>query len=238
MQLSDGLAAAHEHGVVHRDLKPGNLRLASDGRLKILDFGLAKLRQPLAESTAAETTLQTQAISGTFAYMAPEQLMGEELDARTDIHGAGLVLYEMATGQRPFAEVQSGQLIGAILRRPPVEPRTLNPKISSELERIIGKCLEKDPDNRYQTAHELAIHLKRVARGDAPLPAPVPSLRFVSDFVFRGASRRHRGLAGCARDPAPHRGPGGRGLAADHWPAGPRRASHNRERLRRSHRFQ
>lgn len=132
MQLSDGLAAAHEHGVVHRDLKPGNLRLASDGRLKILDFGLAKLRQPLAESAAAETTLQTQAISGTFAYMAPEQLMGEELDARTDIHGAGLVLYEMATGQRPFAEVQSGQLIGAILRRPPAKPRTLNPKLSPE----------------------------------------------------------------------------------------------------------
>jgi len=162
MQLSDGLAAAHEHGVVHRDLKPGNLRLASDGRLKILDFGLAKLRQSLTESAPAETTLQTQAISGTFAYIAPEQLMGEELDARTDIHGAGLVLYEMATGQRAFAEVQSGQLIGAILRRSPAKPRTLNPRVSSELERIIGKCLEKDPQNRYQTAKELAVDLSRL----------------------------------------------------------------------------
>ncbi|MBZ5541260.1 MAG: tetratricopeptide repeat protein [Acidobacteriia bacterium] len=170
MQLSDGLAAAHEHGVVHRDLKPGNLRLASDGRLKILDFGLAKLRQPLAESAAAETTLQTQAISGTFAYMAPEQLMGEELDARTDIHGAGLVLYEMATGQRPFAEVQSGQLIGAILRRPPAKPRTLNPKLSPELERIIGKCLEKDPEDRYQSAKELAADLSRLGRDKRPVP--------------------------------------------------------------------
>ena len=170
MQLSDGLAAAHEHGVVHRDLKPGNLRLASDGRLKILDFGLAKLRQPLAESAAAETTLQTQAISGTFAYMAPEQLMGEELDARTDIHGAGLVLYEMATGQRPFAEVQSGQLIGAIWRRPPAKPRTLNPKLSPELERIIGKCLEKDPEDRYQSAKELAADLSRLGRDKRPVP--------------------------------------------------------------------
>ena len=171
IQLSDGLAAAHEHGVVHRDLKPGNLRLTSDGRLKILDFGLAKLRQPLAESSAAETTLRTQAISGTFAYMAPEQLMGEELDARTDIHGAGLVLYEMATGQRPFAEVQSGQLIGAILRRPPIEPRALNPKISLELERTISKCLEKEPGNRYQSAKELAVNLGQFKQGNCSEPA-------------------------------------------------------------------
>jgi serine/threonine-protein kinase len=166
MQLSDGLAAAHEHGVVHRDLKPGNLRLTSDGRLKILDFGLAKLRQPLAERAIAETTLQTQSISGTLAYMAPEQLMGEEVDTRTDIHGAGLVLYEMATGQRPFADVQSGQLIGAMLRRPPAKLRTLNPRVSPELERAIGKCLEKDPENRYQSAKELAVDLQRLSRNE------------------------------------------------------------------------
>jgi tetratricopeptide (TPR) repeat protein/TolB-like protein/tRNA A-37 threonylcarbamoyl transferase component Bud32 len=158
-QLSDGLAAAHERGVVHRDLKPGNLRLTGDGRLKILDFGLAKLRQPVAEDADPETTLQSQAISGTLAYMAPEQLMGEELDARTDIHGAGLVLYEMATGQRPFAEVQSGHLIGAILRRPPAKLRTMNPKVSAGLERIVGKCLEKEAVNRYQSAKELAADL-------------------------------------------------------------------------------
>src|SRR5512137_2182625 len=191
MQLSDGLAAAHEHGVVHRDLKPGNLRLASDGRLKILDFGLAKLRQPLAESAAAETTLHTQAISGTFAYMAPEQLLGEELDTRTDIHGAGLVLYEMATGQRPFAEVQSGQLIGAILRHPPAKPRTLNPKVSTELEQIIGKCLEKDPENRYQSAKELAVDL----RGLGPDKRSVPTAgraHIVDRLSFARLSRRAR----------------------------------------------
>jgi serine/threonine protein kinase/Flp pilus assembly protein TadD len=163
IQLSEGLAAAHELGVVHRDLKPGNLRVTGDGRLKILDFGLARLRQPLADNSVAETTLQSQAISGTFAYMAPEQLMGEELDARTDIHGAGLVLYEMATGQRPFAEVKSGSLIGAILRRPPSKPRGLNPKISLQLERIIEKCLEKASENRYQSAKELARDLSHLS---------------------------------------------------------------------------
>ncbi len=174
IQLSDGLAAAHEHGVVHRDLKPGNLQLTSDGRLKILDFGLAKLRQPLVESAETESSLQTHSILGTLPYMAPEQLSGEEVDARTDIHGAGLVLYEMATGQRPFAEVQSGQLIGAILRRPPIEPRTLNPKVSPELERIIGKCLEKAPETRYQSARELAIDLRRLLSPSAVQVAEVP----------------------------------------------------------------
>jgi len=162
MQLSDGLAAAHEQGVVHRDLKPGNLRLTSDGRLKILDFGIAKLWRPLTETAITESSLQTHSISGTLPYMAPEQLLGEEVDARTDIHGAGFVLYEMATGQRPFAEVQSGQLIGSLMRKAPIPPTTLNPKVSAELERIIGKCVEKDPENRYQSAKELAIDLRRL----------------------------------------------------------------------------
>jgi eukaryotic-like serine/threonine-protein kinase len=165
IQLSDGLAAAHEHGIVHRDLKPGNLRLTSDGRLKILDFGVAKLRQPVAETAATESSLHTHSISGTLPYMAPEQLAGEEVDARTDIHGAGFLLYEMATGQRPFAEVQSGQLIGALLRSEPLPPRALNSKVSAELERIIGKCVEKDPENRYQSAKELAIDLRRLQTG-------------------------------------------------------------------------
>jgi serine/threonine protein kinase/tetratricopeptide (TPR) repeat protein len=171
MQLAEGLAAAHEQGVVHRDLKPGNLRLTSDGRLKILDFGIAKLWQPLAETAATESSLETHSISGTLPYMAPEQLSGEEVDARTDIHGAGFVLYEMATGQRPFAEVQSGQLIGALMRKPPIPPTALNPKVSAELERIIGKCVEKEPENRYQAAKELAIDLRRLG---APSTAAVP----------------------------------------------------------------
>jgi serine/threonine protein kinase/tetratricopeptide (TPR) repeat protein len=174
VQLAEGLSAAHEHGVVHRDLKPGNLRLTADGRLKILDFGLAKLRRPVAESATTESLSETQAMAGTLLYMAPEQLSGEEVDARTDIHGAGFVLYEMATGQRPFAEVQSGQLIGALMRKPPIPPTTLNPRVSAELERIIGKCVEKDPENRYQSAKELAIDLRRLLIPSGVKVAEVP----------------------------------------------------------------
>jgi eukaryotic-like serine/threonine-protein kinase len=176
-QLGQGLAAAHEHGVVHRDLKPGNLQLTGDGWLKILDFGLAKLRLPAAESAATESLTGTQTMAGTLPYMAPEQLVGGEIDARTDIHAAGSVLYEMATGQRPFADVERAQLIGAILRQPPRSPVALNPRLSPELERIIGKCLEKEPENRYQSAKELAIDLRRLETGvlSAVQPAATPA---------------------------------------------------------------
>ena len=120
VQLAEGLSAAHDHAVIHRDLKPGNLLVTSDGRLKILDFGLARLRLPVTDNAATESLSETRAMAGTVPYMAPEQLLGGEIDARTDIHAAGSVLYEMATGQRPFAEVELPQLIGAILRRMPV----------------------------------------------------------------------------------------------------------------------
>jgi serine/threonine protein kinase len=176
VQLAEGLSAAHEHGVVHRDLKPGNLRLSSDGRLKILDFGLATLRRPVTETAATESFSETQTMAGTLPYMAPEQLLGGEIDARTDIHAAGSVLYEMATGQRPFANVERSQLIGAILRRPPRSPTALNPRLSPELVRIAGKCLEKEPENRYQSAKELAIDLRRMGELSSFLiSAPSPS---------------------------------------------------------------
>jgi eukaryotic-like serine/threonine-protein kinase len=164
VQLAEGLAAAHDHGVVHRDLKPGNLRVTSDGRLKILDFGLAKLWRPVTASAATESLSETQAMAGTVPYMAPEQLLGGAIDARTDLHAAGSVFYEMATGQRPFAEVEHAQLIAAILHRPPRPPTALNPHVSPELERIIGKCLEKEPGDRYQSAKELAVDLRRLGR--------------------------------------------------------------------------
>jgi eukaryotic-like serine/threonine-protein kinase len=161
-QLAEALAAAHAEGVVHRDLKPGNLRVTADGRLKILDFGLAKLRLPVAPSAATESLEQPLATAGTLPYMAPEQLLGEEVDARTDIHAAGAVLYEMATGQRPFGKSDHAQLITAILQQAPARPGQLNPQVSAELERLIGKCLEKEPENRYQSAKELAVDLRRL----------------------------------------------------------------------------
>jgi tetratricopeptide (TPR) repeat protein/TolB-like protein/tRNA A-37 threonylcarbamoyl transferase component Bud32 len=165
VQLCDGLAAAHTHGVVHRDLKPGNLRLTVDGRLKILDFGLAKLHQPSPQEGGSATTLFSEAFAGTVPYMAPEQLTGADIDARTDIYAAGLILYEMATGQRPFAELHSSKLIGAILHQAPIPPSMLNPRVSPDMESILGRCLEKAPENRYQSAQELAHELHQFETG-------------------------------------------------------------------------
>ncbi len=187
VQLGEGLAAAHDHGIVHRDLKPGNLRVTSDGRLKILDFGLAKLWHPVTASAATESLSEPQAMAGTLPYMAPEQLLGGEIDARTDLHAAGLVLYEMATGQQPFAQVERSQLIGAILHKTPRPPRALNPKLSPELERVIGKCLEKEPENRYQSAKELAIDLRRLQMG-------VPSAVGPAARATRWSSARSVGI--------------------------------------------
>lgn len=162
-QLAEGLSAAHERGVIHRDLKPANLRLTVDGRLKILDFGLAKLRLPETGTATTKDPSETELIAGTLPYMAPEQLLGKAIDPRTDIHAAGSILYEMATGRRPFAALDGPQLIGAILTDVPVPASQVNPKVSTELDRIIGKCLEKEPENRYQSSKELAVDLRRLA---------------------------------------------------------------------------
>ncbi|MGB2676699.1 MAG: protein kinase [Candidatus Acidiferrum sp.] len=171
IQLAEGLSAAHEHDVVHRDLKPGNLLLNSEGRLKILDFGLAKLRLPAKASPASETLSETSAIAGTLSYMAPEQVLGGAIDARTDIHAAGIVLYEMATGLRPFSAVDRPELISAVLRSAPTPASAYSPRLSTELSRIIGKCLEREPENRYQSAKELAIDLRRLQHSSGSGPS-------------------------------------------------------------------
>jgi len=164
IQLTEGLNAAHRQGIVHRDLKPANLRINLDGNLKILDFGLAKLLQPTKLSATAATMSQTvtPAFAGTLPYMAPEQILEEETDPRTDIYAVGVVLFEMTTGRRPFLETQPSRLIESILHHAPVAPRQLNPKIAAELERIILKCLDKTPENRYQTAKEIGVDLRRL----------------------------------------------------------------------------
>lgn len=169
IQLAQGLAAAHEQGIVHRDLKPANLRLTPDGRLKILDFGLAQLMPRASGLGLTATMSQSQEVSGTLPYMAPEQLRGELSDARSDIWAAGAVLYEMATGQRPFPETNGPLLINAILTRDPEPPSKVNPQVSPGLESVILKALAKEPARRYQTVKELDSDLERLTAGVSPL---------------------------------------------------------------------
>jgi tetratricopeptide (TPR) repeat protein len=161
LQLCEGLAAAHAQGVVHRDLKPSNLFVTPENRLKILDFGLASLLKPKDEADIARTLSEEQGrAAGTLPYMSPEQLRGEAVDARTDIYSAGAVLYEMATGSRPFPQSSSVQLIGAILHKEPTSLRVFNERFQPGLEAVIMKTLDKEASERYQTAGELRTALE------------------------------------------------------------------------------
>jgi tetratricopeptide (TPR) repeat protein len=173
-QLALGLEAAHEQGVVHRDLKPGNLRITPDGRLKILDFGLAQLVPKGGEASLATLTDSHGLLMGTLPYMAPEQLRGGMPDARSDLWAAGAVLYEMATGQRAFPERSTPMLSDAILNREPQAPSKVNRRISPGLENIIVKTLAKEPEHRYQTAKELHVDLERLTAGIVPQASAGP----------------------------------------------------------------
>ncbi len=163
LQIASALEEAHDHGIVHRDLKPSNILVTSKSQIKILDFGLAVLLQP---SDAADVTLSDSdvtGISGTLPYMAPEQLLGKSADTRSDIYAVGTILFEMATGSRPFEVKMSTALSNDIIYKQPPRPATLRHDLSARLEEIILKCLEKEPDNRYQSAKELAIDLRRLS---------------------------------------------------------------------------
>lgn len=162
MQMAAALQEAHERGIVHRDLKPANIIVTPKGLVKVLDFGLAKLIQPVSDAASTQSAGDTRGAPGTLPYMAPEQLRGGAVDARTDIHAAGAVLYEMSSGRRPFCEHTAPRLIDAILHQPPVAPRALNPRVSPRLEELILKCLDKDPERRYQSAKELRVDLERL----------------------------------------------------------------------------
>ena len=175
VQLAEGLAAAHERGVVHRDLKPANLRLTPSGQLKILDFGLAALAASSSDAATTMTAADAGTVSGTLPYMAPEQLQGGRPDARTDIYAAGVVLYEMLSGRRPFTSTTPAALMGDILYREAPPLRAARPDISAGLDSVITRCLEKDPGRRYPSARALLSDLRLCATGAAlAVPATLP----------------------------------------------------------------
>src|ERR1019366_5099623 len=213
--LADALVAAHEKGIVHRDLKPANVMVAHDGRVKVLDFGLAKEVGEAVPDDATRTSLgNTQAgvVMGTPAYMSPEQISGRPLDYRTDIFSLGVMLHEMATGKRPFAGNSSAELISAILRDTPPSVCEIRSDLPGDLARIVRRCLEKDPRHRIQTARDISNEFRDLARQTqqkaasptsaqapasshaatpSPTPAPPPSRHSHTDS---GAARADEGF--------------------------------------------
>ena len=179
VQVAEGLAVAHAKGIVHRDLKPGNVMVTEHGA-KILDFGLSKIGAGSTSEGAPSITVDG-AVMGTPAYMSPEQFTDTNVDARSDIFSFGVVLYEMATGRRAFPAGSAPQIMTSVLRDVPVSPRSINPRISPELERIILKCLQKSPERRYQSAKEVEHELKFIG---SPTGLRVPSRRQI--FVSMG----------------------------------------------------
>jgi len=186
IQIADALEKAHRQGIVHRDLKPGNIMLTASGA-KLLDFGLAKADSTVGGSdedltrtpTVSQPLTAAGTVLGTYQYMAPEQLEGKEVDARTDIFSFGAVLYEMATGRRAFAGASQASLIGAIMHEAPPAVSSIQPMTPPAFDRVVQTCLAKDPEERWQTSHDVKLQLQWIAEGGSVvgLPAPVAARR-------------------------------------------------------------
>jgi eukaryotic-like serine/threonine-protein kinase len=223
--IADAVSAAHKHGITHRDLKPDNIMLSDDGRIKILDFGLVKLKEETAGDALA-TNLPTAAgltsegkIMGTVAYMSPEQAEGKPVDHRSDIFSLGVVFYQMATGKQPFQGSTRMSVLSSILRDAPASVTDLNPALPRHLGRIIKRCLAKDPDERYQTAQDLKnelVELRKeeqsgssepaVAAAAAPAARPVSKQNLVVGLVAAVVATATVIGYGLWRPPGPARG--------------------------------
>jgi len=198
-QIAEGLAAAHERGITHRDLKPENVFITSDGRVKILDFGLAKLRPQRSQVISSEVATQRQitdpgTVMGTVGYMSPEQVRGNQADHRSDIFSFGSILYEMLSGRRAFQRDTVAETMTAILKEEPVELSEVSATTNPQLDRIVRRCLEKKPERRFQSAHDLGFALDALSTPSgsvnqlsAPTDRPLLSREYLGWLVAIGA---------------------------------------------------